>query len=101
MLQGTGYDGTAKAQFPNLGLSTKLATGGSGFRASLEGGLPIPLPQLGPNFILEPQAQVVWQHVPAFDAANDGIGHRPASSSGTTGRLGVPAPSGRCSARTA
>ena len=62
VLQGTGYDGTATAQFPNLGVTTKLPTGGSGFLASLEGGYPIPL-ALGPNFILEPQAQIIWQHV--------------------------------------
>ena len=40
----------------------KLPTGGSGFLASLEGGYPIPL-ALGPNFILEPQAQIIWQRV--------------------------------------
>ena len=88
VLQGTGYGGTATAQFPNIGLSSKLATGGSGFLASLEGGYPIPL-ALGPNFILEPQAQIIWQHV-SLDPANDGVGTIAlGSTSGTTGRLGI------------
>jgi outer membrane autotransporter protein len=88
VLQGTGYDGTATAQFTILPVTTKLATGGSGFLASLEGGYPVPL-QFGPNFILEPQAQIVWQHV-SFDPANDGIDTVAlGSTSGTTGRLGA------------
>jgi outer membrane autotransporter protein len=88
VLQGTGYDGTATAQFTNLGLTTKLPTGGSGFIASLEAGYPVPL-QFGPNFILEPQAQILWQQV-SFDQANDGVGTVAlGSTSGTTGRLGA------------
>jgi outer membrane autotransporter protein len=88
ILQGTGYDGTATAQFTNLGINSKLSTSGSGILTSLEGGYPIPL-QFGPNFILEPQAQIIWQHVD-FDPANDGIGTVAlGSTSGTTGRLGV------------
>src|SRR4030095_16881341 len=91
ILQGTGFDGTAKAQFPNLGLTTKLPTGGSGFLASLEGGYPFPL-QFGPNFILEPQAQIIWQHVD-FDEAGDRVGTIAlGSTSGTTGRLGLRGP---------
>jgi outer membrane autotransporter protein len=95
VLQGTGYDGTATAQFADLStllgrsVTSKLSTGGSGFVASLEGGYPIPLPQLGPNFILEPQAQIIWQHV-SFDVADDGIGSVAlGSTSGITGRLGI------------
>ena len=88
VLQGTGYDGTATAQFPNIGVSSKLPTGGAGILASLEGGFPVPL-ALGPNFILEPQAQILWQHV-SLDAANDGVGNIAlGSTSGTTGRLGL------------
>ncbi len=90
MLQGTGltdWDGDP-AQFTNLGLTTKLPTGGSGFIASLEAGYPVPL-QFGPNFILEPQAQIIWQHVD-FDQAGDGVGTIAlGSTSGTTGRLGA------------
>ncbi|MBV9014482.1 MAG: autotransporter domain-containing protein [Alphaproteobacteria bacterium] len=96
VLQGTGYDGTANALFapiPGLvenGIRTKLSTGGSGFISSLEAGYPLPLPlYLGPNFILEPQAQILWQHV-SFDPAGDGIDTVAlGSSSGTTGRLGL------------
>ncbi len=88
VLQGTGYDGTATAQSANLPVTTELSTGGSGFLASLEGGYPIPL-QFGPNFILEPQAQIIWQHT-SFDPGNDGTGNIAlGSTSGTTGRLGL------------
>ena len=88
VLQGTGYVGSATAQFPNLGLSTSLPTGGYGFIASLEGGYPIPL-ALGSNFILEPQGQIIWQHV-SLDRANDGLSTVGlGSTSGWTGRLGV------------
>jgi outer membrane autotransporter protein len=48
----------------------------------------VPLP-LGPNFILEPQAQIIWQHI-GFSEANDGLTSVDlGSTSGTTGRLGV------------
>jgi outer membrane autotransporter protein len=88
VLQGTGYGGNAMAQSANLPVTTKLATGGSGFLASLEGGYPVPL-QFGTNFILEPQAQIVWQHA-SFDPANDGIGTIAlGSTSGTTERFGA------------
>jgi outer membrane autotransporter protein len=54
----------------------------------LEGGYPIPLP-LGPRFVLEPQAQIIWQQV-GFVDSNDGIGSVAlGSTSGLTGRLGV------------
>ena len=56
VLQGTYYNGNAITQFANLPIN------GSGFISSLEGGYPIPLP-LGPLFVLEPQAQIVWQQV--------------------------------------
>ncbi len=56
VLQGTHYTGTAKTEFASL------PTKGNGFIASLEGGYPIPL-SFGPNFVLEPQAQVLWQNV--------------------------------------
>jgi type V secretory pathway adhesin AidA len=49
---------------------------GFGFIRSLEAGYPIPLPLFGPplfgpDFVLEPQAQIVWQRV-SFDDASDG-----------------------------
>ncbi|MGF6473144.1 outer membrane autotransporter protein [Paraburkholderia youngii] len=56
--------------------------------ASLEVGYPFHLP-LGPGFVLEPQAQIIWQHV-GLSEANDGLGSvDPGSASGVTGRLGV------------
>ncbi|MFC0402125.1 autotransporter outer membrane beta-barrel domain-containing protein [Paraburkholderia rhizosphaerae] len=49
---------------------------------------PFHLP-LGPAFVLEPQAQVIWQHV-GFSEENDGLGLvDPGATSGVTGRLGV------------
>ena len=53
----THYDGSASTEF------AKLDTTGTGFVGSLEGGYPISLPALGSGFVLEPQAQIVWQHV--------------------------------------
>ncbi|WP_239499303.1 autotransporter domain-containing protein [Paraburkholderia tuberum] len=44
---------------------------------------------LGPGFVLEPQMQVIWQHV-GLNEANDGLGPvDPGSTSGVTGRLGL------------
>ncbi|EEA02436.1 outer membrane autotransporter barrel domain protein [Burkholderia sp. H160] len=82
VLQGTYYDGHASTQFARLPVS------GSGLLTSVEAGYPIPLP-LGPGFVLEPQLQLIWQHV-GLDEANDGLGTvDPGSTSGVTGRLGV------------
>ena len=82
VLQGTYYNGNAITQFANLPIN------GSGFISSLEGGYPIPLP-LGPRFVLEPQAQIIWQQV-SFNQANDGLGPVGlGTTSGPTGRLGL------------
>jgi outer membrane autotransporter protein len=82
VLQGTYYNGDATTQF------AQLPTNGFGFTSSLEAGYPVPLP-LGPRFVLEPQAQIIWQQV-RFDQANDGLGQVSlGSTSGSTGRLGV------------
>ncbi|MGF6305186.1 MULTISPECIES: autotransporter family protein [Paraburkholderia] len=82
VVQGTYYDGGATTQFASLPVR------GTGFATSLEGGYPIPLP-LGPGFELEPQAQIIWQHV-SFNDANDGLGEVAlGSTSGASGRLGV------------
>jgi outer membrane autotransporter protein len=82
VLQGTHYTGTAKTEFASL------PTRGNGFIASLEGGYPIPLP-LGPHFVLEPQAQIIWQTV-TFSSAYDGLGPvAVGTTDGTTGRLGL------------
>ena len=61
--QATRYQGSASTQFAGL------ATTGFGFVSSLETGHPIYLPMFGPGFVLEPQAQIVWQRV-SFDDAN-------------------------------
>ena len=82
VVQGTAYTGNATTQF------AKLPTTGSGIITSLEAGYPIPLP-LGPRFVLEPQGQIIWQHV-SFSQANDGLGAVAlGSTSGATGRIGV------------
>ena len=83
VLQGTSYNGNASTQFANLG------TNGTGFISSLETGYPIPIPLLGPGFVLEPQGQILWQWI-SFDQGNDGLG--PVSlgtMSGITGRIGL------------
>jgi outer membrane autotransporter protein len=82
VVQGTYYNGNAMTQFASLPIS------GAGFVSSLEGGYPIPLP-LGPRFVLEPQAQIIWQQV-SFRDGNDGLGPVGlGSTEGSTGRLGV------------
>ena len=82
-LQGTSYSNAASTEFAHLNAS------GSGFISSLEGGYPIALPVLGPGFVLEPQAQVLWQWV-GFDAGNDGLGPVAlGTTSTTTARVGL------------
>jgi outer membrane autotransporter protein len=81
--QVTHYEGAASTQFANL------ATTGFGFVSSLEAGYPIPLRLFGPGFVLEPQAQIVWQQV-SFDDANDGLGEVAlGTTSGASGRIGL------------
>jgi outer membrane autotransporter protein len=81
--QGTSYSGTGSTQFASLGAT------GYGFIASLEGGYPFPLPSFGPGFVLEPEAQVLWQAV-WFRQAHDGFGPVSLGSTfGPSGRLGL------------
>ena len=81
--QITRYQGAASTQFASL------ATTGFGFLSSLEAGYPIRLPMFGPGFVLEPQAQIVWQQV-SFDDANDGLGEVAlGTTSGASGRIGL------------
>jgi len=83
VLQGTRYSGTVTTQFASLGPT------GTGLIASLEGGAPIALPQLGPGFVLEPQGQLLWQQV-SFDEANDAFGAVAlGATSGGAARVGV------------
>ncbi|HVX75987.1 MAG TPA: autotransporter outer membrane beta-barrel domain-containing protein [Bradyrhizobium sp.] len=82
VMQQTTYRGHAMTQY------AQLPTNGSGLITSLESGYPIPLP-LGPNFVLEPQAQIIWQQV-SFDDANDGLGPIGlGTTAGPIGRLGL------------
>lgn len=82
VLQGTLYDGSAEST------RAKLPTRGSGYLASIEAGYPIPLP-LGPGFVLEPQAQFIWQRV-SFRADSDSFGPVAlGSSAAPTGRVGL------------
>jgi outer membrane autotransporter protein len=56
--------------------------------SSLEAGYPVPL-RLGPRFVLEPQAQIIWQQV-TLNQDNDGLGPVAlGTTSGATGRLGL------------
>ena len=81
--QVTHYESAASTQF------AKLATTGFGFVSSLETGYPVPLPLFGPGFVLEPQAQIVWQYV-SFNDGNDGLGEVAlGTTSGASGRVGL------------
>lgn len=83
VLQGSFYNGNAATQFANLPLN------GTGFTSSLETGYPIPLPWLGPLFVLEPEGQIIWQQV-SFRDDNDGLGPVGlGTTSGASGRLGL------------
>ncbi|WP_342637438.1 autotransporter outer membrane beta-barrel domain-containing protein [Rhizobium jaguaris] len=83
VLQGTAYQGSASTRYASLD------TDGAGFAASLEAGYPIPIPTLGSGFVLEPQAQIVWQHV-SFNDDNDGLGEVAiGDTSGASGRIGL------------
>ena len=81
--QVTQYNGAASTQF------ARLDTSGFGFLSSLETGYPVRLPMFGPGFVLEPEAQIVWQRV-SFDDANDGLGQVGlGTTSGASGRIGL------------
>jgi len=83
VLQGSFYSGNATTQFANLPIN------GTGFISSVEAGYPIPLPVLGPGFVLEPEAQVIFQQV-SFGDANDGLGPVGlGTTSGFTERFGL------------
>jgi outer membrane autotransporter protein len=63
VLQGTRYD----QAHSNSNLGERLDTAGWGFAASLEGGYPV---ALGYGWTIEPQAQLVYQHITLDDAAD-------------------------------
>lgn len=82
VLQATRYSGNARSN------NTALSTRGHGWLASLEGGYPMALPW-GHDFVLEPQAQVIWQRVSFNSAADDFGAVNLGSSSGLTARIGL------------
>ncbi|MCL2716929.1 MAG: autotransporter outer membrane beta-barrel domain-containing protein [Alphaproteobacteria bacterium] len=83
VLHGTSYQSTATTDF------AQLKTSGIGFISSLEGGYPIPLRHFGPGFVLEPQAQILWQRV-SFDSGHDALGAVAlGSASLATARVGL------------
>ncbi len=85
VLQGSHYDGDATTQL------ARLSTHGSGVIASLETGYPIPMAGFGPGFVLEPEAQIIWQRA-SFNDGTDGLDVGTialGTTTGTTGRLGL------------
>jgi outer membrane autotransporter protein len=83
VLQAKAYQGSASTNYASLD------TEGAGFAASMEAGYPISIPALGSGFVLEPQAQIVWQHVSFIDD-NDGLGKVSlGDTSGASGRVGL------------
>jgi hypothetical protein len=82
VLQGTVYSGHAATP------ASSLETHGTGFIASLEAGYPVPL-WFWPRLVLEPQGQILWQHV-GFNHEFDGFQNVSlGSTNGPTGRLGL------------
>ncbi|QAY94575.1 hypothetical protein CWB41_01470 [Methylovirgula ligni] len=83
VIQATRYDGEATTQYASL------PTQGYGVIGSLEAGYPFAIPMLGPGFALEPQGQIIGQHV-EFDDASDESGEVAlGTTNGVTGRLGL------------
>lgn len=81
VVQGSLYGGNAITPVATLPLI------GYGLIGSLETGYPIRLG--GPDFVLEPQAQIIWQGV-GFDQTNDLLGDVAlGTTSGLTGRIGL------------
>ena len=98
-MQGTSYSGSASTQF------ARFDTDGWGFIASLEGGVPFALPQLGPGFVVEPQGQILWQKV-SFRHDYDGLGDvalgdttRPSRRVGLRGKWTIVTAAVRCGSR--
>ena len=81
--QATHYQGAASTRF------NALETTGFGFVSSLEAGYPVRLPIFGTGFVLEPQAQIVWQRV-SLEDASDRFGEVAlGTTSGASGRIGL------------
>jgi outer membrane autotransporter protein len=63
-VQGTWYEDVTGNSHRGLGV---LSTGGQGFAASLEGSYPF---HLGGGWLIEPQAQVIYQNIRLSDASD-------------------------------
>lgn len=81
VLMGTWYGGDVTSSG-----GENLDVGGTGVTASLEGGYPI---ALTPEWTLEPQGQLVWQHLSLDDQADSFSTVSFNSDEVLTGRLGV------------
>ncbi|CAI2935514.1 autotransporter family protein [Aminobacter niigataensis] len=81
VLMGTWYGGDVTSSG-----GENLDVGGTGVTASLEGGYPI---ALTPEWTLEPQGQLVWQHLSLDDQADSFSTVSFNSDDVLTGRLGV------------
>jgi len=81
VLMGTLFDGEPES---DRGVSADLD--GEAFTASLEAGYPIPLSD---GIALEPQAQVIWQHIDLDDSEDDFAEISYDTPDTFTGRLGA------------
>jgi autotransporter family porin len=81
VVMGSWFDGTARS---NRGVGIDVT--GDGVTASLEGGYPF---ALGENWVLEPQAQIIWQHISLDDQEDNFSGIAFDAGDGWTGRIGA------------
>ena len=81
VVMGTWFDGSASSI-----AQQSIDLGGQGVTASLEGGYPV---MLGGNWTLEPQAQLIWQHLSLDDQADRYSTVTFDSDNAWTGRIGI------------
>ena len=80
VIMGTWFGGDATS-----GAGQSIDVDGSALTLSLEGGYPV---ALSPNWHLEPQAQLIWQHLSLDDQADSLSSVSFDADDGVTGRLG-------------
>ncbi len=81
VVMGTWFDGSTSSV-----AEQSIDLGGHGVTASLEGGYPV---ALGGNWTLEPQAQLIWQHLSLDDQADRYSTVTFDSDNAWTGRIGM------------
>ena len=81
VLMGTWFSGDATSK-----AGEHVGVDGSAVTASLEGGYPIPL---GDGWTLEPQGQIIWNHLSLDDGADDFSSVSFSGDDVVTGRLGL------------